>query len=245
MLSPLACAFRSTFGASFAFYSPMGTLPLFQFCQSTLPRPGVMPGRGAALALELRRWGTSTVLGGIGRMLLEEGRFYCVDAANTFDPYAFSRRARAAGIPGDEILDRVLVTRTFTIHQLHAVVAEMLPPLVHGTPADDACGAAAPGCLIGILGLDHLFLEESLGWRERARTLAQVMGMLGQLRQEGARMLVTYEAPAKPASWWRPMLEFGDAAGRVIEGKDGEITIEVRRMRDGQNRSHVQHLPAG
>jgi hypothetical protein len=200
------------------------------------------------LSLRVPRRATPEVLGGLAGSFLRDRELYCVDGANVFDAYAFSTRARAEGLDAAAVLDRVFVTRTFTIHQLAAVVETMLPPLVRAS-APETQGDAP---VIAMLGLDHLFLEESLRASERGRVLAGVMRRLTGLRAAGARLLVTWEAPPQPARWWQPLRDFGDVRGLVRNGPDNRLAIELIqsswKMGDsahGAHRADIQHVPDG
>jgi len=198
----------------------------------------------ATIGLQIERSWTSRLLGDIASAMLDAARqagegdclLYCVDAANCFDPYAMSLRARRDGVAPEALLERVRVTRCFTIHQLAAVAAEMLPPLARRRPS----------AAIVVLGVDELFREESLPWRERARVLAKVARSMGSL-PPGARLLATHDAPPPDEPWWRPMLEFGDWRGALVRD-DGGHRFEFernRRLPHGPHASHLQHVPPG
>jgi len=215
-----------------------------------LPRsPGfpTLAGEAVALSLRVPRRATPEVLGGLAGPFLRDRQLYCVDGANVFDAYAFSTRARAEGLDAAAVLDRVFVTRTFTIHQLAAVVETMLPPLARA-----GRGGPVIAPVIAVLGLDHLFLEETLRAAERGRVLARVIQCLGGLRAAGGRLLVTWEAPPQPARWWQPLRDFGDVRGLVRNGPDNRPAIELVQSSwkmgysaHGPNRADIQHIPDG
>src|SRR5690606_5541175 len=129
--------------------------------------PALLPGgEPGILALQIQRRLLSQMLGGLAPLILEgERTLYCADSMNAFDPYAFSTYARRRGFDPGPALDRIFVTRSFTIHQLEAVAAEMLLPLAHLEPRP----------LVALLGLDHLFLEETLPLRERRQVLERIL----------------------------------------------------------------------
>jgi len=185
----------------------------------------------AVLALEAPRTAMSAVFGSLAPMFLNQGQaLYLVDGVNCFDPYAFSGQARMRQ-QSEDILDRVFVSRAFTIHQLAAAV-HMMQRLADRSPPP----------VLGVLGLDHLFLEETLRQIERRRVLGSILAELKQLCGRGARMLVTYETPPRGQSWWQPMLEFGDAQYRLTPQEDGGWKVLPRRQDRGKNRSDIQHL---
>lgn len=174
--------------------------------------PGLVtgPGKPAILTLEVARSWTSEVLGGLAPLVLGEGRtLYCADGANCFDPYAFSLHARQRGFDPSVTLDRVFLTRCFTIHQLEAVAGEMLRPLARLDPPP----------LVAVLGLDHLFLEETLPLGERRQVLGRVLGHIAAMRAEGAMVLVTHDPPRAGRGWWRSMVrQVGDVHAAVRGG---------------------------
>lgn len=189
-------------------------------------------GTGRILAVEVSGSLGSEVLGGLAPLVRRGQPLYCVDGGNRFDPYVFSLHARRKGCDAEALLDRVFVTRAFTIHQLAAVVGEMLPPLV----------APEPPPLLAVLGLDHLFLEETLPVAERRLVLRGVLAGLQRMRALGTALLVTYERPAREEAWWRPMLELGDIQARAGRAGDGSLNFEITRYRHGQNSSDIQYM---
>jgi hypothetical protein len=161
------------------------------------------------------------VLGGLAPLVVEGRELWCVDGGNCFDPVAFSTHARRHGIDPEAVLDRIRITRAFTIHQLEAVVTEMLPPLVERDPRP----------LVAVLGLDHLFLEESLPLRERRQVLGHIAGTLRDLRARGMMLLVTHDPPRERGAWWKPLIDrLGDCRGLVREGEEGlpQLTLDRR-----------------
>jgi len=54
-----------------------------------------------------------------------------VDAGNTFDPYLISHYAEQFLLDRDRALDRILVSRAFTYHQLTSLITQVLPRTVH------------------------------------------------------------------------------------------------------------------
>ncbi|MCB2154624.1 hypothetical protein KQI84_07030 [bacterium] len=165
---------------------------------------------------------TAEVLGGLAPQVLEgERELYCVDGGNSFDPYVFSTYARRRGVDPALALDRVFVTRTFTIHQLEAVAAQLLPPLAGRRP--QPIGA--------VLGIEHLFLEESLALRERRQVLERIAGHLTRLRREGMMILLTHDPPMEGRGWWRPVIDrLADFRGTVHRTPEGLPDVRVRQI---------------
>jgi hypothetical protein len=128
--------------------------------------------------------------------------------------------ARRRGVDASAVLEQVFVTRTFTIHQLEAVVADMLVPLFQHEPRP----------LVAVLGLEHLFLEESLTLTERRQVLQRIVANLQIMRHRGLRLLITHEPPppGQGRAWWRPLISrLGEVRGVVHELEGGRISIDV------------------
>jgi hypothetical protein len=189
-----------------------------------------------SLAIQAPRRATPMLLAKLAPVFLPPGRrLFVADGANSFDPYAFAIEARRRGLRED-VLDRVFVTRCFTIHQLAAVTAGMMRPLPR----------QVPGAAIVVLGLDHLFLEESLRAQERARVLRGVLGDLAAMQGEGARLMVTHEPVPAREAWWRPLAEFGDLRLEVFPDPDSaQWNLRIERQRDGADASYLQYLASG
>lgn len=172
------------------------------------------------LTLEVGRAWSGGVLGGLAPLVAEGRALYCVDGANCFDPYAFSHHARLHGAVPEELLDRVFVTRAFTIHQLLAVTAEMLPALAGEEPRP----------VLVVLGLEQLFLEETLPMAERRRVLSDVMRNLAAVRDGGISLLVTFDPPQANRGWWKPMIDVGDIRGALLPDVAGQLVAKKPRV---------------
>ena len=199
--------------------------PLLLREEPRLPSPfaplGGADGEGSLLALQVSRAWTSEVLGGLAPGLLAAGSsLFCVDGGNSFDPYAFSTFARRAAREERDLLRRVRVTRAFTIHQLEAAAREMLEPLA----------ALRPRPFVALLGLDHLFLEETLPLAERRRVLARVLASLHRMREAGLSIVATHDPPLDGRGWWKPLVDAqADAHGTVTREDTGGTRLHLRR----------------
>jgi len=54
-----------------------------------------------------------------------------IDGGNTFDPYLIAQYAERFSLNRDRALDRILVSRAFTCHQLTSLITQMLPEAIH------------------------------------------------------------------------------------------------------------------
>jgi len=175
------------------------------------------------LAMEMARRETGEVLGGLAGLVQAGRPVYCIDAWNRFNPYAFAEWCRTRRIDSRLMLERVFVSRCFTIHQLDAVVAGMVPPL--------ARDPARP--IVAVLGLEHLFLEESLSESERRTVLGRVLRGMARARGLGLSLLVAFEGwNDRGAPWWRaPLLAMADRhirLDRVRESKAPALAMGGR-----------------
>lgn len=174
------------------------------------------------LTVQAARQVTPLILGGLAPLVLAGGKLLCVDAGNAFDPCAFSVQARRRGVEPEAVLDRILVTRAFTIHQLEAVVCEGLPP--SPLPAGPV--------LVTVLGLDHLFLEETLPLWERRQVLGRILARLRQMPMEGLMLLVTHGPPRERSAWWQPLIaRLGGWRATVSEGPGDLPQVAIHESR--------------
>jgi hypothetical protein len=202
--------------------APELLLPVLPF-----PSP-LLEGAGAGiLTLEAPRRLTGEVLGGLAPLVLPpDRRLYCVDGANCFDPYVFAVQTRRRGLDAGEVLDRVFLTRAFTIHQLEAVATLLVQPLAMMQPQP----------MVAFLGIDHLFLEETLPLGERRRCLADVLTVVRELRTAGMRVLVTHDPAAPGRDWWKRAVEgVGDARATV---QQAELPARTSRRKGDRSRGH-------
>jgi hypothetical protein len=112
-----------------------------------------------------------------------------VDGANAFDPYILSSLARDAGQPPKAVMQRLLLTRAFTCHQLETLMVERLP---------SAVARYRPG-LVVISGWSHLFHDENVPAREAFRLLQNTARRMRSLAEAGQPILATHpEEPVTP-----------------------------------------------
>jgi len=161
------------------------------------PPPAASPPDDPRPILSLRTQGPQTgrLLAAFFPLLERGGSVYCLDGANSFDPYRLTRLARKQGRPPEPLLERLFVSRAYTCHQLVGAVETMLPPLA----------AAAPPPPVLILGVDRLFLDEDLALNERQYLYERILRRAAALRRRGLPLLITFGG--EPASPWARLLE--------------------------------------
>jgi hypothetical protein len=138
-----------------------------------------------ALGLERNRQGY--LLGAFLHVLEQGGEVYCLDAGNVFDPFPLALAARTQGIPPEQVLSRLWVSRAATCHQVVSVVEEMLLPLT-----------TQPGRkTIAVLAADSLFLDEDIPLFERQYLFRRLLEGMAEIRQAGVACLLTHSPESR------------------------------------------------
>lgn len=112
-------------------------------------------------------------------------RVVVVDAVLGFDPYRLVREARFRGLPGQESLQQVRVSRAFTCHQLVRLVQESLPGELAGTKE----------ALLLFLGPCSLFYDEQIPLAERRRLFQAMVAGLAPLRAQAVLCFLQSRLP--------------------------------------------------
>jgi hypothetical protein len=202
---------------------------------SLKPSPGPDPGGAAQLTgpigaslrgpsfigLQVPHRDMAMVLAGVARLLVGERVIYCADACNRFDVYRLSSWARTMGMDPAELLDRVFLSRAFTIHQFSALACEELPRL----PTEPH-----PPLVI-VLGMETLFLDEQLPRFEREHHFKKVLGSLVELRRRGFSLLATLGEDGDPGApsvkpWLRLLSRAADLITRMKHLAGGAFALE-------------------
>lgn len=226
--------------------------PTLQGQGQTLPGPyplvlrdhGAPFGRGEASPLGRRRGAvTPPPLFALPLPIYQTGRLfasllplaaagrniYCIDGGNGFDPYRLATLARAEGLDPADVLGRVFVSRAYTCHQLASAVETMLEPL--------AAEPAPP--VVGLLGLDRLFLDDDISLYERRYIFERIMTHAERHHDAGLPLFITYLGDA--ASPWarrlaRTALMLPDARRAVADFRE-------RLTHHGTHAADLQSLP--
>ncbi len=105
---------------------------------------------------------------------------------NRFDLYALARLAKALGLPPDQVLTRIELSRAFTCHQFHRRACTLLPSRVQKWRG------------LYVLGLLDTFCDEEVRYAEAARLLAETLRHLKRLAAAGLPVLITLSQPSVP-----------------------------------------------
>lgn len=157
------------------------------------------------------------------RVLFQGRRVLYVDGANAFDPYILSRMAKGAGVDPRSILQRLLISRAFTCHQLETLIAERL---------GNAIRVYRPSLTV-ISGWSSLFHDENVPFREALRLLQNTAARVAELMARGAPFLATHlEEPrtARLATLRATLVRVADTVAR-IEDREGLATITGEKPR--------------
>ncbi len=146
-----------------------------------------------------------------------------LDAGNRFDPYLISRLAQASGRGPREFLSKILVSRSFTCHQTHALVRK-----VAGLQGNTSR-------LILVLGCLKTFYDEDVPFAERRALLIKTLALLQGISQKGKKVLV---ASADPPVDVRGQLDSllvsaADKAVRLEVHQDGTPSFNLVKETDG------------
>jgi len=140
-----------------------------------------------------------------------------LDAGNRFDPYLISRLAQSSGRDPRDFLSRILVSRSFTCHQTHALVRK-----VAGLK-DSRSG------LIVVLGCLKTFYDEEVPVSERRAFLKKTLTLLKEISRKGKKVLVTsVDPPARVRDRFESLLlQAADRAARLVVDQDGSLGIRL------------------
>ena len=138
-----------------------------------------------------------------------------LDAGNFFDPYLISRQAQALGREPREFLSKILVSRSFTCHQTHALVRKVVS--LNGSNSR----------VILILGFLTTFYDEEVPLAERRALLRKTLTLLKEISQRGRKVLVTSADPPVnvPCRFDSLLVHAADRAVRLEVNQDGSLSF--------------------
>jgi hypothetical protein len=109
-----------------------------------------------------------------------------IDSANAFNPFLIAEVATRLNKPPEELLDRIHISRTFTVHQLEALITERIA---------EALNTSASRVLVASGFLDNLY-DEDVERREAWRMFRKATAHLRALADAGSLVLVVCPTPA-------------------------------------------------
>jgi len=122
----------------------------------------------------------------IASLLAKGEHVVFIDSANAFNPFLIAEVATRLNRPPKELLDRLHISRTFTVHQLEALIAERIRT---------ALNTYASRTLIAS-GFLHNFYDEDVALREAWRIFRKAVAHLRALADAGILVLVVCPTPS-------------------------------------------------
>ncbi len=162
-------------------------------------------GPHAVLAYSLRA---------VASLLARGEHVVLIDSANAFNPFLIAEVATRLNRLPEELLDRIHVSRTFTIHQLEALIAERV---------SDALKNYASRVLVASGFLDNLY-DEDVELREAWRVFRKATAHLRALADGGTLVLVVCPSPAVRLRDRDGMLD------ALIAGADKVVKLEASAL---------------
>jgi len=162
------------------------------------------------------------VLRAIASLLASGQHVVFIDSANAFNPFLIAEVATRLNKPPEELLDRVHISRTFTVHQLEALITERI---------SEALKTYAARILVASGFLDNLY-DEDVELREAWRIFRKVTAHLRALADEGSLVLVVCPTPGARGEPGRTM-RLPDRDGlldALIAVADKVIKLEVSTL---------------
>lgn len=140
-----------------------------------------------------------------------------LDVGNLFDPYLISRMAQTLDREPREFLSKILISRSFTCHQTHALVSKVAS--LHQQPSR----------IILILGCLTTFYDEDISLGERATLLKKTLALLRETSQKGAGVFVTSTDSPVPVrdGLTNLLIRAADRAARLELHQDGSFRINL------------------
>ncbi|MEJ5330416.1 MAG: hypothetical protein WHT07_09705, partial [Desulfobaccales bacterium] len=122
------------------------------------------------------------------------------DGVQAFDPYGLVRQAALWGVGAKAVLQRVLVARAFTCHQLVRLAKERLPRVL------------GPGTLVVLLGPVSLFYDDQVPLTERRRLFGELLQALAAAKARAPLLILQPPRPRGAAN-----CHFGRHLWKLVE----------------------------
>ena len=143
---------------------------------------------------------------------LDSAYVIVVDAGNKSDFYQTVNFAKQYGLDIKSSLDRIIVSRTFTINQLKSIIVKELPKVLNAYQAR----------MVAIPGLLDLFEDPNIKEKEAKRLIADILKSLDRL---AAKVLIA--TTIAPGAYSEPAMQ--SFQKRIILGKPDrqKLTAEI------------------
>ena len=179
------------------------------------------PGEGQLLALYGHPAVHTLAQKLLARPLFHGYGVVVLDAGNHFDPYLISRMAQALRRDPREFLSKILISRSFTCYQTHALVQKAQK--VSTSPTGKISR------IVLVLGCLRTFYDEDVSFGERRALLRKTLALLQGISRRGIKVLVTSADPPLNVRGGFTDLLVGasDRAARLGLDQDGSLGIDL------------------
>ncbi len=144
-----------------------------------------------------------------------------LDAGNLFDPYLISRMAQPLRKDPRELLSKILISRSFTCYQTHALIQK----------AQTVCARPTGNIsrIVLVLGCLRTFYDEDVSFGERRALLQKTLVLLKGISRRGITVLATAEDPPinVRGGFTDLLVGVSDRAARLGLDQDGSLGIDL------------------
>ena len=144
------------------------------------PLPQPLEAQGGLVLLYGSQAVLTYSLRAIASLLASGQHVVFIDSANAFNPFLIAEVATRLNKPPEDLLDRIHISRTFTVHQLEALITERIA---------EALKTYASRILVASGFLDNLY-DEDVELREAWRIFRKATAHLRALADAGSLVLV-------------------------------------------------------
>src|ERR671919_635498 len=152
-----------------------------------------------------------------------------IDAGNSIDVYQYVEFARQYGLDTTQVLQRVVVTRVFTLYQLVHLIVHNLPKMIHKFNAK----------LILIRDLFDMFSQDQIDIKEAKLLIKEIMDAIFKLSRKNNVLFITSILLNKLLSisdLYKTLLPLFNKSIEIIQSKSSErITMKINEYKHVTN----------
>jgi hypothetical protein len=153
-----------------------------------------------------------------------------IDAGNSIDVYQYVEFARQYGLDTTQVLQRVVVTRVFTLYQLVHLIVYNLPKMIHKFNAK----------LILIPDLFDMFSQDQIDIKEAKLLIKEIMDAIFKLSRKNNVLFITSILLNKLLSisdlYYKTLLPLFNKSIEIIQSKSSErITMKINESKHVTN----------
>lgn len=149
-----------------------------------------------------------------------------IDAGNSIDVYQYVEFAKQYGLDTTQVLQRVVVTRVFTLYQLVHLIVYNLPKMIHKFNAK----------LILIPDLFDMFSQDQIDTKEAKLLIKEIMDAIFKLSRKNNVLFITSILLNKLLSisdlYYKTLLPLFNKSIEIIQSKSSErITMKINESK--------------